>query len=220
MLAGLARTCYRHRRIVVALWMLVFVLAIAVGGALKGESATSGRLPNTDSQAAYDTLKRDFPQRHGDEAQIVFADVTKNRPAIDAYLAKVAKVKGVIEVEPIQVSRGGKIAVAPITTASRFGHAPARRPRPTSRTSPQPLEKDGVQVEFAGNWFGEARHARERDRRHPRRDHRAAHRVRLGDRDGAADPHRAHRHRHLARRRRASSPTSSRLPTSRRRSPR
>src|SRR6185295_17990632 len=111
MLAGLARTCYRHRRIVVGLWLLVFVLAIAVGPALKGESATSGRLPNTDSQSAYDTLKRDFPQRHGDEAQIVFADVTKDRPAIDTYLAKVKHVKGVIDVDPIQVSRGGKIAI-------------------------------------------------------------------------------------------------------------
>ncbi len=88
MLARLARTCYRHRRIVLVLWVVGFVLAIVGGPALKGESATSGRLPNTDSQAAYDTLKADFPQRHGDEAQIVFADVTKDRPAVDAYLAQ------------------------------------------------------------------------------------------------------------------------------------
>src|SRR6476646_5934234 len=124
MLAGLSRFCYHHRRLVVALWLLVFVFGIAVGPALKGESATSGRLPDTDSQAAYDTLKQDFPQRHGDEGQIVFADITKNRAAIDAYLAKVATVKGVIEVEPIRVSKGGKIAVAPITTASGSGAHP------------------------------------------------------------------------------------------------
>ena len=36
MLAYLARTCYRHRRIVVALWILGFVLAIVVGPALEG----------------------------------------------------------------------------------------------------------------------------------------------------------------------------------------
>jgi RND superfamily putative drug exporter len=155
MLAGLARACYRHRRIVVALWVLVFVVAIAGGGALKGESATSGRLPNTDSQAAYDTLKRDFPQRHGDEAQIVFADITKSRPAIDAYLAKVAKVKGVIEVEPIRVSPGGKIAVAPITTASGSGTHPLETATDVKDLAAS-LEKQGVVVHFSGGWFGEA----------------------------------------------------------------
>jgi putative drug exporter of the RND superfamily len=155
MLAGLARACYRHRRIVVAVWVLVFVFAIAGGGALKGESSTSGRLPNTDSQAAYDTLKRDFPQRHGDEAQIVFADITKNRAAIDAYLAKVAKVKGVIEVEPIRVSPGGKIAVAPITTASGSGTHPLETATDVKDLAAS-LEQQGVVVHFSGNWFGEA----------------------------------------------------------------
>ncbi len=154
MLAALARICYRRRRIVVVLWLLAFVLAIAFGGALKGESATSGRLSNTDSQAAYDTLKRDFPQRHGDEAQIVFADVTKNRPAIDAYLAKVAKVKGVAEVQPIEVSRGGLVAVAPITTASGSGTHP-KTTATEIKDLAAPLAKEGVQVEFAGNWFSE-----------------------------------------------------------------
>ncbi len=124
MLAGLSRFCYRHRRLVVVLWLLLFVFGIVFGGALKGESATSGRLPNTDSQSAYDTLKREFPARHGDEGQIVFADVTTNRAGIDSYLAKVAKVKGVIEVEPLRISPGGKIAVAPITTASGSGTHP------------------------------------------------------------------------------------------------
>ena len=125
MLAGLARTCYRHRRIVAGRsGSSSSSSASSFGGALKGESATNGRLPDTDSQAAYDTLEREFPQRHGDEGQIVFADVTQNRAAIDAYLDEVADVEGVIEVEPIRISEGGKIAVAPITTASGSGAHP------------------------------------------------------------------------------------------------
>ena len=155
MLARLARTCYRHRRVVVVLWIVGFVLAIVGGPALKGESATSGRLPNTDSQAAYDTLKQDFPQRHGDEAQIVFADVTKDRPAINAYIAKVKQVHGVIAVQPIEISRGGKVAVVPITTASGSGTHP-KETADKVKALAAPLAKDGVQVEFAGNWFGEA----------------------------------------------------------------
>jgi RND superfamily putative drug exporter len=154
MLAALARLCYRHRRIVLGLWVLIFVLGIAFGSALKGDSATNGRLPDTDSQAAYDTLEREFPQRHGDEGQIVFVDVNQNRPAIDAYLEDVKNVEGVIEVEPIRVSDGGKIAVAPITTAS----GPSAHPITTAtdiKDLAKPLAQDGVDVEFSGSWFGE-----------------------------------------------------------------
>ena len=61
MLARLARTCYRHRRIVWCSGSSASSSRIVFGGALKGESATSGRLPDTDSQAAYDTLKQRLP---------------------------------------------------------------------------------------------------------------------------------------------------------------
>ena len=111
-------------------------------------------MPNTDSQSAYDTLKREFPQRHGDEAQIVFADVTKDRPAIDAYLAKVAKVKGVEDVQPIEVSPGGLVAIAPITTAAGSGTHP-KTTAADIKDLAAPLRKEGVPVEFAGNWFSE-----------------------------------------------------------------
>jgi RND superfamily putative drug exporter len=154
MLAALARTCYRHRRIVLVLWLLVFAFGIVFGGALKGESATNGRLPDTDSQAAYDTLEREFPQRHGDEGQIVFADVNQDRAAIDAYLAEVADVKGVIEVEPLRVSEGGQIAVAPITTANGSGSSPVETAKDVKDLA-KPLAAEGVDVEFSGGWFAE-----------------------------------------------------------------
>ena len=46
MLGSLARTCYRHRRIVLVLWIIGFIVAIALGGSLKGDYATQGRLPD------------------------------------------------------------------------------------------------------------------------------------------------------------------------------
>ena len=125
MLTRLARTSFHHRRAVVALWVLAFVIAIAAGSALAGDYAKSGRLPNTDSQTAYDRLARDFPARHGDEGQIVFADVRQNRSAIDAFLAQAATVPGVMEVAPLQISPGGAVAIAPITIANDTGGDPA-----------------------------------------------------------------------------------------------
>ncbi len=104
-----------------------------------------------------------------------------------------------IAVEPIQVSRGGKVAIVPITTASGSGTHP-KETADAVKALAAPLAKDGVQVEFAGNWFSEAAMPASEVDRHHRRDHRAAHRVRFGDRDGSADPDRDHRDRHLARR--------------------
>jgi RND superfamily putative drug exporter len=155
MLGSLARTCYRHRRIVLVLWIIGFIGAIVAGGALKGDYSTQGRLPGTDTQSAYDLLKKDFPQRHGDEGQIVFADVTKDRGAIDEYLAQVKDVKGVIDVEPLRISEGGKIAVAGITTANNSGSHPTQTATAIKDLAADTIEKQGVEVEFAGNWFGE-----------------------------------------------------------------
>ncbi len=155
MLANVARSCYRHRRLVLGAWVLVFIVAIVVGPSLTGDYANSGRLSGTDSQAAYDTLAKDFPARHGDEAQIVFADITRNRPAIDAYLEKVAKIEGVISVEPTRVSPGGKIAVAPITTKNGNSDHPQTTANHIKDLARSTIEKQGVNVQFAGNWFGD-----------------------------------------------------------------
>src|SRR5438270_13694827 len=118
MLARVGRFSFRHRRLVVIVWVGALALAAVGGSAVAGETATSGRLPNTDSQRAYDTPAREFPQRHGDEARIVFADIRRDRTAADAFLAQVAHAPGVIEVEPLLVSGAGTVAVAPITTAN------------------------------------------------------------------------------------------------------
>ncbi|MCU1457548.1 MAG: putative superfamily drug exporter [Actinomycetia bacterium] len=154
MLANLARTCYRRRRLVLGLWVVLFILALVAAPALKGDYANSGRLSGTDSQAAYDTLAKDFPARHGDEAQIVFGDVTKHRAAIDSYLKQVAKVTGVISVEPLRVSKGGLIAVAPITTKNGNSDHPQTTATDIKDLAKSTIEKQGVQVEFAGPWFG------------------------------------------------------------------
>ena len=132
----IARTSFRHPRLVLALWLLALVAAITVGPALVGDYANTGRLPHTDSQAAYDSLARDFPQRHGDEARIVVADITKNRPVVDAYLQKVAHAEGVLSVQPPVVSPGGHVAIVPVTTANGANDTPSRS-RPGSRIWPR-----------------------------------------------------------------------------------
>ena len=159
-------------------------------------------------------------QRHGDEGQIVFADVTQNRDAIESFLAQVAARRR----RHRGRSRSGSPRAAP--DRCRADHDRERRtvthpPRPcrrTSRTWPSHSRRQGVDVEFSGPWFGEAGMPASEIVGILAAIIVLLDRLRVAHRDGPADPHRAHRDRHLARRRRRSSPTCSPRRTSRRRS--
>src|SRR5258708_39182144 len=73
MFRALARVSYRHRRRVVALWLLAFVGLSFVGAQLGGHYSQSLSLPGTESQRAADVLAARFPARAGGDGQIVFA---------------------------------------------------------------------------------------------------------------------------------------------------
>jgi RND superfamily putative drug exporter len=133
------------------LWLAAFVLAIVAGSQFAGDTATQGRLPHTDSQRAYDTLVREFPQRSGSEARIVFASV-RDRAPIDQYLAQVAEVPGVTDVEPLVISPAGAVAFAPITLADgskAHPQATANKIEDLART----YQRRGVVIQFSGDWF-------------------------------------------------------------------
>jgi len=155
MLTRIGRLSYRRRRLVVGLWLAALVIAIAGGSAIAGDTTTSGRLPNTDSQRAYDALAREFPQRHGDEGRIVFADLHHDRDLANEYLSQVKRVQGVIEVEPMLVSPRGNVAIAPITTANGTGSHPQATADEIKQVA-RPFERRGLDVQFAGDWFNDA----------------------------------------------------------------
>src|SRR3954471_610297 len=71
-LAGLSRWCYRRRRMVVALWVVAFVVLNAVGGAVGDAYTDNFSGGKSDSIEAFDLLKERFPARAGDTADIVF----------------------------------------------------------------------------------------------------------------------------------------------------
>jgi len=155
MLTRIGRLSYRRRRVVVGLWIAALFVAIAGGSAIAGDTATAGRLPNTDSQRAYDALAREFPQRHGDEGRIVFADIRHDRTLASEYLSEVAHVQGLIEVEPLVVSPGGNVAIAPITTANGTGSHPQATADDIKQLA-RPFQRRGLDVQFAGDWFNNA----------------------------------------------------------------
>ena len=93
-LAGLSRTCYWRRRLVVAIWIVAFVALNVIGGVVGNAFTDNFSGGHSDSISAFDLLKERFPARAGDTADVVFSSSRSVRdPAvraqIDDLLAKI-----------------------------------------------------------------------------------------------------------------------------------
>ncbi|HEY1741255.1 MAG TPA: hypothetical protein VGI86_21255, partial [Acidimicrobiia bacterium] len=126
MLTRIAQASFHHRRLVLAIWVVVALAAITLGPSLAGSYANSGRLPHTDSQRAADLIARDFPSQRGDEAQIVFAKFATHRASVTRYLTAVAHAPGVLGVQPLELSHDGTVAIAPVTTSNASNAHPTK----------------------------------------------------------------------------------------------
>ncbi len=145
MLARIARTCYRRRRRVAVAWIVALVIAVVGGSALAGTWATG-------NEGTRDRLAREFPDREGNDAAIVFTDVTRDRAGVDAYLGQVATTPGITDVRPLQISSSGHIALAPITITDQDDSAASAAVDTVERLA-QPLDERGIGVEFSGSDF-------------------------------------------------------------------
>src|SRR5690349_11454429 len=99
-----ARFAVQRRRLVLAAWLIGLVAVIALWQVVGGAFSNSFSLPGTESQDALDLLKERYPQRAGDDAQIVFkAEAGINdpaiRPKVEEVLAKAAQLPDVVNVE-------------------------------------------------------------------------------------------------------------------------
>ncbi|SNQ46440.1 putative RND superfamily drug exporter [Frankia canadensis] len=70
-MASLARWCFRHRRLVLLLWIVALIGLGGISQAAGNDYKDAFSLPGTDSQKAIDLLQRDFPAASGDSATIV-----------------------------------------------------------------------------------------------------------------------------------------------------
>jgi len=87
----LARWCADHRRLVVALWLVVLVAALAGSRAVGSRYGNDFTLPGTGAQRAANLLARGFPSQAGDRDEIVFhaRRGTLRRPALEARIERV-----------------------------------------------------------------------------------------------------------------------------------
>jgi len=129
----LATWCYRHRRTVLALWLLALVASTGVAKAAGSQYSNSFSLPDTESTRALHLLKAVAPKQSGDTEQIVVATSggstltdTVIRSQVEGMLARVATLPHVTDIvspyEPAgqkQVSADRSVAFANVTFDSQ-----------------------------------------------------------------------------------------------------
>ena len=137
-LPTLARWCFRHRRFVLAGWLLLLIGSVLLGQLAGTDFKTRFQLPNTPSFHALDLLQKDFPAASGSTDQIVFQSpelpVTSPRvqSAVMPMLDRIGLLHGVrFVVSPYaghagdQISADGHTAFALV----QFADAPGANPK-------------------------------------------------------------------------------------------
>jgi len=159
----LATWCFRHRRLVLGLWVLALLFAIFGSRGIGTNFSNSFSLPNTPSTDAIAILQRVSPQNSGDIERIVFETsngLSVTSPAvehrIDRMLASVSALAHVTHVQspftPLgatQVAKGGTIAFANVTfnqLAASISTSAAERFVNTARSAAMP----GLEVAVSG----------------------------------------------------------------------
>ncbi|MFE1834806.1 MMPL family transporter [Streptomyces sviceus] len=158
----MARWCYRHRLVVLLLWVgALFGLGFSASTA-GTNYANVFSLPDTDSKSAYDLMEKAFPNTSGDTDTVVWkvdegsvrdqAVRDRIRPVLD----DIAKMPGVGAVASpydargaAQVSRDGTIAYAQVTFAKRANEVPKELVQDVVDTA-QGADRAGLQVELGG----------------------------------------------------------------------
>jgi putative drug exporter of the RND superfamily len=111
----LGRASVRRRRLVLVLWIVAAVGAVALGRASGGSTSDGFSIPGVESQQAVDLLERDFASVSGTSAQVVFsadqgtlADPTA-AAAVEQARAAIATQPDVSGVGTLHASADGRV---------------------------------------------------------------------------------------------------------------
>jgi RND superfamily putative drug exporter len=123
----LGRAAVRRRRIVVVVWIVLAVGAVALGQGSGGSTSDAFTIPGVEAQRAVDVLERDFPSVSGATAQVVFA-ADRGTLADPAAAAAVEEARQAIATQP-DVTGVGELHASP---DGRIGYFDVQYDRPSA----------------------------------------------------------------------------------------
>jgi len=171
-MARIARWCFRHRFIVIGLWLVALLGITAASQGLGSKYAENFTLPSTDSSKALDLLKSVSKDGSAGETDTIVWQV-KDGTVRDAatqsrmsdMLGKVAAMSAIESVESpyspqgaYQVSKDGKTAYASVTFKEDAAHIKTDDVNKLISTA-QAARTDGLQIELGGNSIKQAQQA-------------------------------------------------------------
>ena len=164
MLARLARSCVRHKWIVIGVWLAALIGINVVAGAVGPDYRTDFTLPSSETKDVQELLEQNDPDRAGFAAQIVIkAEQGVDDPAVQQRLQDImdfaAEQEGVSVTSPYdnpqQVSPDGTIAFAQLDIADRgFTEVTDLGTEIEDHGESLPAI-DGLQIEYGGDIFSE-----------------------------------------------------------------
>src|SRR5665213_2495880 len=160
---AMARWCFKHRKLVLALWLIAFIAFFGADIGAKTAYSSKFQIPNTESTRALNILKADFSAASGEADQIVMEarHGTFATPAIAAdaraMLTKVAALRGITAVvspftpaDKAQVSASNTIAFATVywdTQSQNLTSTEVNRPITTA----QAAQSSHLEVDRSGH---------------------------------------------------------------------
>jgi RND superfamily putative drug exporter len=162
----LASFAYRRRRLVLGLWLVAAIAAIAIAQASGGKTNDTFSIPGTESQNAAAVLTAKLPAFSGGQTSIVFATANgagtakvtdaAEKTAIESAMAGLKSIPQVSAVTtPFQsklISPSGTIALGTVQWSAPATSVPDASLNAV-KAAMQPLQAKGVQVEYNGSVY-------------------------------------------------------------------
>jgi putative drug exporter of the RND superfamily len=158
--------CHDHRWTVVIGWIVLIFAAGGILQAVQADYRAEFNLPNVESRRGFEVLEKHFGgQGTGESGTVVFRSASgvrdpQVRDAMEAYFAKIARVKGISHVgSPYspeganQISRGGDIGYATVELDPDINFEDVQQLTKDMKKDQPSIE--GLQVELGGAIFGE-----------------------------------------------------------------
>jgi RND superfamily putative drug exporter len=159
-LAALARWIYHHRKLTVLAWVVVLVATALLSGAFGGHYHADYLTPGSDSKAATEMIRTDFPGNRGESLQVVWkspegADSPATKKRIGAMLKEVDEQRGLGSPPPLaqaQISRDGTIGTLDVPLAIDSGRFTIKDSDALTAIANE-ASGDGLQVAMNASFF-------------------------------------------------------------------
>ena len=158
----LASFAYRRRRLVLGLWLVAAIAAIAIAQASGGKTNDTFSIPGTESQNAAAVLTSKLPAFSGGQTSIVFATANGGTAKVTdpaektAIESAMAGLKSIPQVSAVTtpfasklISPSGTIALGTVQWSVPGTSVPDASLNAV-KAAMQPLQAKGVQVEYNG----------------------------------------------------------------------